>query len=151
MFCFLRPSVAWFACAALALQLSIPLAAQEAQKESFDSVAKAAAMAREAGRFDEATRDYQRAVELWPDWEEGWWYLGTLQYDADRFADAIPALKKVVQLDPAFEPAWNFIGLCEFETHDYENSLAHLQKGHELGAGDDPEIARVSAYHLALL
>jgi len=108
-------------------------------------------MAREAGRFDEATRDYQRAVELWPDWEEGWWYLGTLQYDADRFADAIPALKKVVQLDPAFEPAWNFIGLCEFETHDYENSLAHLQKGHELGAGDDPEIARVSAYHLALL
>ncbi len=92
-----------------------------------------------------------KRFEIRADWEEGWWYLGTLEYDADRFSDAIPALQKVVQLDPAFGPAWNFLGLCEFETHDYENSLAHLQKGQQLGTGDDPEIARVSAYHLALL
>ncbi len=74
-----------------------------------------------------------------------------MQYDADRFADAIPALEKVVQLDPAQGPAWNFLGLCEFETRDYANSLQHLKKGQELGTGEDPEIARVSKYHLALL
>lgn len=118
---------------------------------SFADLEKLATAARESGNTDEAVRDYQRAVEIRADWEEGWWYLGTLQYDADRFADAIPALEKVVQLDPANGPAWNFLGLCEFELRDYEKSLQHLQKGQELGTGDDPEISRVSRYHLALL
>jgi tetratricopeptide (TPR) repeat protein len=124
---------------------------QEGANPDFENLAKAAATAREAGHIDEALRDYQRAVEIRSDWEEGWWYLGTLQYDADRFAEAIPALQKVVELDPAQGAAWNFLGLCEFETHDYANALQHLQKGQELGTGDDPEISRVSKYHLALL
>lgn len=125
--------------------------AQKNAQPGFENLAKSAAVARDAGKTDEAIRDYRGAVEIRADWEEGWWYLGTLQYDADRFADAIPALEKVVQLDPAQGPAWNFLGLCEFEIHDYGNSLEHLQKGQEIGTGDDPEISRVARYHLALL
>ncbi|HEX3819817.1 MAG TPA: tetratricopeptide repeat protein, partial [Candidatus Sulfotelmatobacter sp.] len=128
---------------------------QEVPNQNFDSLAKSAGAAREASKIEDALRDYQRAVGIRPDWEEGWWYLGTLQYDADRFAEAIPALEKVVQLDPTNRSAWNFLGLCEFETRDYEKSMRHLQKGQEPGtgddAGDDPEISRVARYHLALL
>jgi tetratricopeptide (TPR) repeat protein len=123
---------------------------QDAQT-SFDAAAQAASAAREAGRTAEAIENYQRTVALHPDWQEGWFYLGTLQYDADRYADAIPAFQKLTQLAPEIGPAWNFLGLCEFETKDYANALLHLTKGRELGAGDDPEIARVSQYHLALL
>ena len=124
---------------------------QESTQPTFDNLAKSAGEAREANRTADAVRDYGRAVELRPDWEEGWWYLGTLQYDADQFTAAIPALQKVVQLDPALGTAWNFLGLCEFEVHDYASALEHLQKGQSLGTGDDPEISRVSRYHLALL
>jgi|CZKR01.1.fsa_nt_gi tetratricopeptide (TPR) repeat protein len=124
---------------------------QETVQPTFADLEKSATAAREAGKIEDAVRDYQRAVEIRADWEEGWWYLGTLQYDADHFVEATPALEEVVQLDPGNGPAWNFLGLCEFETHDYEKSLHHLQKGQELGTGDDPEISRVSRYHLALL
>ena len=124
---------------------------QEGTDSTFENLANSATAAREAGKSEEAIRAYQRALGLRADWEEGWWYLGTLQYDADRFAEAIPALQRVVQLDPALGPAWNFLGLCEFETHDYQNSLEHLQKGLDLGTGDDPESSRISKYHLALL
>jgi tetratricopeptide (TPR) repeat protein len=124
---------------------------QESANPEFENLAKAATTAREAGHIEEALRDYRLAIAVHSDWEEGWWYLGTLQYDADRFADAIPALQKVVELDPAQGAAWNFLGLCEFETHDYANALQHLQKGQDLGTGADPEISRVSKYHLALL
>ena len=117
----------------------------------FDILARKATAAREANRPDEAIQDYRHAVEVRPDWEEGWWYLGTLQYDANQFAEAVPALQKVVELDPSLGPAWNFLGLCEFETHDYGNSLLHLQKGADIGTGDDPELAKVSQYHLGLL
>ena len=128
-----------------------PNAAQQNAPANFETLAKSAAAAREAGKSEEAIRDYQRAVDLRPDWEEGWWYLGTMRYDADQFAAAIPAFQKIVQLDPRLGPAWNLLGLCEFEVKDFANARAHLQKGQELGGGDDPEIARVSTYHLALL
>ena len=125
--------------------------AQSIVQPGFEELEKSATAAREAGKIEEAVRDYQHAVQIRPDWEEGWWYLGTLEYDSDHCPAAVPAFRRVVQLDSANGPAWNFLGLCEFETHDYAQSLEHLQQGQELGTGDDPEIARVSKYHLALL
>jgi tetratricopeptide (TPR) repeat protein len=124
---------------------------ENAAPANFEALAKSAAAAREAGKTDEALRDYKRALEHRADWAEGWWYLGTLEYDQDRYAEAIPAFQKLVQLAPAAGPGWNFLGLCEFETKDYEKSLEHLRKGQDLGDADDPEISRVAKYHLALL
>ena len=128
-----------------------PSTSAQAPQTDFAAIAKAAAAARDAGDTNAAIENYRRAVSIRPDWQEGWFYLGTLEYDSDRYADAIPAFQKLVQLAPTIGPAWNFLGLCEFETKDYANSLVHLEKGQELGAGDDPEVARVSQYHLALL
>lgn len=127
------------------------VSAQENSPTSFDNFAKSAAAAREAGDSEEAIRDYRSAVAIRADWQEGWWYLGILQYNANHFSDAIPALKKVVELNPNLSPAWSLLGLCEFETREYENSLEHLQKGQDLGSDTDPEITRVSKYHLGLL
>ena len=124
---------------------------ENAAPANFDALAKSAAAARDAGRTDDALRDYRRALQIRADWEEGWWYLGTLEYDSDHYSEAIPAFQKLVQLAPAAGPGWNFLGLCEFETKDYEKSLQHLKKGQALGDGDDPEISRVAKYHLALL
>ena len=129
--------------------LALPQATQDSG--NFENLAAQALSAREAGRLDEAVRDYQAAVKLRPDWEEGWWYIGTLLYDSDHFAEAIPALNHVVGLDPNLSAGWAFLGLCEFETRDYLDSLAHLKKASELGLTDDPEIKKISLYHLALL
>jgi tetratricopeptide (TPR) repeat protein len=123
---------------------------RDAGTADFEAVAKSAAAAQEAGQVDEAIQEYRRALEMNPGWGEGWWNLGTLLYEGDRYPEAIPAFKKVVELVPSAGPAWNFLGLCEFETKDYANSLEHLGKGLALG-DDDPELARVSKYHLALL
>jgi len=125
--------------------------AGENQPADFRTLAESAAAAREAGKAEDAIRAYQQALAIRADWEEGWWYLGTLQYDADRLREAVPAFQKVVQLNPAQNQAWSFLGLCEFGAGDYENALTHLQKGRELGPIDDPELSRVAQYHLALL
>src|SRR5277367_3535459 len=120
-------------------------------QENFQTLAEAASAAREAGRPDQAIEDYTRAVALRPDWAEGWWYLGTMQYDRDHYSEAIPPLRKLIQLSPELGPAWSFLGLSEFETKDYGNALEHLERAQSLGNADDPELARVSAYHLSLL
>jgi tetratricopeptide (TPR) repeat protein len=141
-------------CAVLALPLGLaPAAAGQSPSSSanFETLAANAGSAREAGRTDEAIRNYRTAVELRPAWEEGWWYLGTLLYDTDHFEEAIPALRRVVELDPKVGPAWALLGLSEFETGDYQEAFTHLQSAKELGFSESPDAEKVALYHLGLL
>src|SRR5271156_4275078 len=131
-------------CGCVALLVLTGAAGLEAQ-DNFQALADAASAPREAGRADDAITGYRRAVALRPDWAEGWWYLGTMQYDQDHYTDAIPALRKIVELSPGLGAAWGFLGLSEFETKDYTDSLAHLEKARTIGIADDEELARVSA------
>jgi tetratricopeptide (TPR) repeat protein len=131
---------------------AIPGLAQAApSQDDFTSLANRAAAARDSANTNEAIRLYANAVKLHPDWDEGLWYLGVLNYDQDRYSDAMPPLRSLLQLNPQIGAAWAFLGLCEFETQDYEHSLAHLEKAEGLGYAEGPEVARVAKYHLALL
>lgn len=139
----------WLTIAVIGQEISSPK--QSSRRADFDAAAKSATIAREAGNTEEAIREYERALGINPKWEEGLWYLGTLLYDANRYPEATVAFQKLVEVVPDAAPAWDFLGLCEFETKDYERSLEHLEKGRVLGDADDPDTARVSTYHLALL
>ena len=140
-------------CAVVALPLgsSVVTAQTPSNSVSFETLKANALSAREAGRMDEAIRNYRAAVELRPAWDEGWWYLGTLLYDSDHFEEATPALRRLVELAPKAGPAWAFLGLCEFETGDYPNALVHLQSAGELGFSGNPDIEKVALYHFGLL
>lgn len=119
--------------------------------QTFEAKSASATAAREAGKIGEALPAYQAAVKARPNWDEGWWYLGTLNYDSDHFADAIPALQRFLELDPNVGAGWAFLGLCEFETSAYDASFSHLQKAQSLGFIEDPDVEKVTIYHLALL
>src|SRR5882724_11926313 len=105
--------------------------AEQNPPADFQALEESATAAREAGKTDNAIRAYQQALALRADWEEGWWYLGTLQYDADHLKEAAPAFQKVVELNPGQNQAWSFLGLCEFGATDYQNALKHLQRGQD--------------------
>lgn len=119
--------------------------------DDFSAIAHSANAARQAGNTDQAIRDYKRALSLRPDWAEGWWDVGMTQYENNQYADAITSLRKLTELAPRLAPAWDILGLSEFETGNYDTALANLEKAQTLGGVDDPDIAQVSAYHLALL
>lgn len=135
----------------LAFSLAAGRAAQGQTGDSFQSLVQAANSAREAGNAEDAARDYGRALALRPDWTEGWWDLGMTQYQANQYADAVTSLRKLTELAPNVASGWSMLGLAQFETKDYSSALASLKKAQRLGGIDDPEVARVSAYHLALL
>jgi predicted Zn-dependent protease len=118
---------------------------------NFQTLQQSAEKAQEAGNNEQAIADYKRALVLQPDWREGLWALGTLDYDADHYADAVASLTRLVKLAPDSSPAYSLLGLSEFETGDYANAQAHLEKAQSLAKSDDPSIAQVRAYHLALL
>lgn len=140
-------------CAVCALPLFIwgLAAAAQSGTASFDAIVQSANAARDAGNTDAAIRDYQRALALRPTWAEGWWDLGTTEYQANRYADAVSTLRKLTTLAPNSAAGWSILGLSEFETKDYAGALADLEKAAKLGGISDPEFQRVSAYHLGLL
>lgn len=140
---------------ALAAQLCAAGATATAQNRpapsGFDTLAKQAAEARDAGKLDDAAKLYRRALTLNPRWTEGWWALGTLHYDADRYAEAQIAFEKVVALAPKQGTARAMLGLCEFELGQQDKALKDIEASKKLGILEDAQLRDVVAYHEAVL
>ena len=126
-------------------------AREDTQSPTLEELQQRALQEGEAGKTEQAIRDYQSALALQPAWKEGRWNLGSLQYSASRFEDARATFAQVVQFAPDLGVAWALLGLSEFEVKDYPDALVHLEKAHSLGVRDDAEVERVAIYHLGLL
>jgi tetratricopeptide (TPR) repeat protein len=117
----------------------------------FDSLAARAAAARDQQNLPLAIQLYSQAEQLKPDWQEGWWYLGILQYTANQYAGAIDAFNHLLELAPTAVPAMALRGLCEFETAAYDDALRDLEQAVAHGALNEPRNEQIIRYHLALL
>jgi tetratricopeptide (TPR) repeat protein len=118
---------------------------------SFTALSKRAAEARDADRLDEAVKLYTLALALRPQWGEGWWSLGTLEYDNDHYAKAALDFAKLIALHSANGTAHAMLGLCEFELGKDELALKNLQEADRLGIVNNDELRKVALYHLGVL
>jgi tetratricopeptide (TPR) repeat protein len=94
---------------------------------------------------------YTQAVEQNPKWTDGWWFLGSLQYETGAFTPARDALSHYIEMVPNAGPAFALRGLCEYETAEYRQALADIQHGISLGAANQPRNEQILRYHQALL
>jgi len=120
-------------------------------KAEFEQVVKQADEARLAERFEEAVSLYGKALNIKPKWPEGWWYVGAIFYQKDLYPQARDAFQNLVALESERGPAWAMLGLCQYQTGEYERGAVSLQRARTLGINDNPELARVVSYHIALL
>jgi tetratricopeptide (TPR) repeat protein len=118
---------------------------------NFAALSRRAAEARDADRLEEAAVLYTKALALRPNWTEGWWSLGTLEYDQDHFARAAIDFEKVIALEPANGTAHAMLGLCQFELGKDDPALKNLLKTQRLGIVKDEQLRRVALYHLGVL
>ena len=139
-------------CLFLALTFTLAHVQVSAQSSSqFDDLATRAAAARDQQNLPLAIQLYAQAEQLKPHWQEGWWYLGVLQYSSNQYAPAIDAFSRLLQLVPTAVPAMALRGLCEFETGAYDDSLHDLEEAVAHGALNEPRNEQIIRYHLALL
>jgi tetratricopeptide (TPR) repeat protein len=125
--------------------------AQAKASSDFASLSTAASAARDANRLGDAIALYKKALALRPNWAEGWWSLGTIQYDTNEYPDAAHSLQKLVALQPKNGMAHAMLGLCQFELGVDDSALRNLEESTELGITADPELRRVLLYHEAVL
>ncbi|HUN98238.1 MAG TPA: tetratricopeptide repeat protein [Bradyrhizobium sp.] len=135
--------------ASIVVCASVLLVAAGAYAATFEELAAKAASARDANNLSQAIDLYRQAVELKPDWAEGWWFVGTLAYDSDRYDIGREAFSEFVKYQANVPGAWAFLGLCEFETADYTDALEHIRRGLQ-GPGLEPAIEQVLRFHEAM-
>jgi tetratricopeptide (TPR) repeat protein len=137
--------------AALCEPVFLPRAAgQIAPSRQNDLIAQASA-ARMQDDVPRAIELYSQAVERNPQWSDGWWFLGSLQYRTGAYVSARDALSHYIEIIPNAGPAFALRGLCEFETGEYPQALADIGHGVSLGAADQPRNEQILRYHEALL
>ena len=90
------------------------------------------------GRFDEAIREMNRALELDPlslilnsD-------LGQVNYYAGNHDEAIIALQKAIEMEPQFAYAHLFLGLAYVQKSMYEEALASLEQARRISGNWQP-------------
>jgi predicted Zn-dependent protease len=136
---------------ALLLLLRVPDSVRPpANAAAFSKIAAEADEARQSNRSVEAIGLYRRALALKSSWKEGWWSVGTIEYQLDRYAECRDSFQHLTGLEGNGGPAWAMLGLCDYGVKDYKQALAHLEHGQELGLSN-AAIKQVAQYHLAEL
>src|SRR5437763_15074485 len=113
--------------------VATPQTEKPADQANIDALQKLAQQESESGQTSEAIRDYKRVLASRPEWKEGWWNLGVLQYGANQFVDAKSTLRHVVAFAPDLGVAWSLVGLSVFETRNFDNALLLLEQARSLG------------------
>ena len=119
--------------------------------ESFDTLTKRAAAARDSDQLDQAIVLYKKALAIRPKWAEGWWSLGTIEYDRNNYRSAAAAFRQLIPLAPKDGTAYAMLGLCEFELGQDDAALKHLEQAKTLGISSNEQLRRVLLYHDGLL
>lgn len=136
---------------ACALSPGRSLAQTKPAAASFSELSAKADAARNADKLDEAAALYRRALALKPNWAEGWWSLGTLEYDRNSYQAAAHAFRKLVALEPKSGTARVMLGLCQFELGEDDAALAALTEGRQLGVANNEQLRSVVLYHEGIL
>ena len=121
----------------------LKLAPQELQRQ--------AEAARDANKPDEAIKLYKQVLTARPTFAEGWWWLGTFQYQQEKWADCRNSFRRFVALAPKAGPGYALLGVCEYKNGDAKFSIEHLEHANELGLPPKDPMTSEARYYLAVL
>ncbi len=83
-------------------------------------------------RVQQASENYARALETWPDWPRALWNYGNAAYVLGDLETALRSQQRALEIDPGFAPAHNSMGAILAYRGDLRGALAEYGKAIEL-------------------
>jgi len=119
--------------------------------QSFETLSRQAVEARDAKHFAEALALFRKALKLKPDWADGLWEAGSIEYDQDQYKECAADFLRLAALNPDKSPPATMAGLCQYHLRDYDAALKSLLHAKEAGFQEGTELAYAGQVHLALV
>jgi uncharacterized protein (TIGR02466 family) len=87
-------------------------------------------------RFEDALGYYRRAVEIAPDFDQGWLNMGIAALAAGKSDLAFSAITRAIELRPQSSPAWEALGGAHRRSGDLNGAEAAFRKATALDASN---------------
>lgn len=82
------------------------------------------------GRYKEAIDVLNSTKELYPDFDEAWYHIGSLCFFLEQYDEAQKAFKKVIDLNKEFViESWGYKGVIFAKCNNYEEAIESFSKG----------------------
>ena len=108
-------------------------------------------------RDQEAVEDFRQAVQLDPDFAEGYYRLGVVLHitgqtdEAQKsFEEAVKAYEKLTKQDPKNSDAYYFMALCYERLDKYEEAVRALKEAVRTSPKDDDKYYELALAHFKL-
>ncbi len=118
---------------------------------SFETLSREAIAAREDGQLEQSIVLFKKALKVKPDWDEGWWNVGSIAYDQDKYADCAQSFQRLTVLKPDSAPGWIMAGLCEYGLRNFDSAVRNLSRAEQLTFQGPAELSKSARLHLALV
>ncbi len=86
----------------------------------------------ELQRYQDALEAYEKAVDIRPDYAQGWNGQGKILYQLKKYKQALTAYDKAIQLQPDYLQAWSGRGLALAKLQRYQEAIASFDKALQL-------------------
>ncbi len=90
-------------------------------------------------RYQDALVVYEKAVNIRPDYAQGWYGQGQSLYELRKYKDALAAYDKAIQIQPEYLEAWSGRGFSLKNLQRYQEAVASFDKALQL-KNNSPEI-----------
>lgn len=83
------------------------------------------------GRFDDATKAWQKATEIEPDYFLAYAYLAGIYDERNMFPEALENYHMVIQTNPKYYYAYEETAILEYHAGNFENAIQYFSKAYE--------------------
>ena len=112
--------------------LRAPKEARKAYQRGLQSMLK--------NKRDEAVRDFEKAVALYPNYADAWVNLGKMRIQGQSIDSARQALRRAVESDPKLVTPYVELGLLAATDTNWQDSARYLDRAVELDPVDYPQV-----------
>ena len=118
---------------------TVSLTSLQAPKNARSAFDKGMALFRK-GRFDEAARQFEKAVELYPTYADAWYRLGHVQVQKNQGEAARASFGKAIQADPKLVPPYVELAALNVSEGKWQEAVESSQRAIRLDPSGVPAV-----------